>query len=89
VILDFGFWERHLREEARSRGQKWGARVELHAVECTEETMLKRTLARTSTLPQGALEINAEAFETLKKRFQPLTEEERRQATIISIGNEE
>lgn len=76
VILDFGFWTRASRDEARARARVAGAEVRLYHVQCPEEVMRQRTLARSRHLPEGALWINEAAFEEFKERFEPLEEDE-------------
>lgn len=76
VVLDFGFWSRSSRDEARARAAVLGIPYRLYALSCSEETMRRRVLRRTADLPADALWINAEAFELFKSRFEPLAQDE-------------
>ncbi len=76
VILDFGFWSRASRNDARSRAEREGADAQLYFIKCSEEVMRRRVLERTDELPPGTLWINEAAFELFKARFEPLGEDE-------------
>jgi predicted kinase len=76
VILDFGFWSRISRDEARSKAQSADAKVKLYFISCTEETMRQRVLKRSTDLPIGALSIDEYAIQLFKKRFELLGEDE-------------
>lgn len=76
VILDFGFWTRRSRDEARSRVLACGARPLLYSIDCPEETMRDRVEQRTRHLPDDSLSINQPAFDLFKSRFEPLTDDE-------------
>lgn len=70
VILDFGFWSRSSRDDARQRIQKVGAKAVLHYVTCSEETMRTRALSRTAQMPKGALYIDDNALNEFRNRFE-------------------
>ena len=76
VVLDFGFWSRASRDEARARADALGVPYRLYALFCSPETMWRRVLDRKAALSEGALWINAEALEQFQSRFEPLAEEE-------------
>jgi predicted kinase len=76
VILDFGFWSRVSRDEARSKAQAAGAKVKLYLISCAEETMRQRVLECSAELPAGALAIDEHAIQLFKARFEPLGEDE-------------
>lgn len=76
VILDFGFWSRSSRDEARDRIRQVGAQPVLYSVVCSEEAMKARTLARTAQMPGGALHIDKSAFDRLLPKFEPASIDE-------------
>lgn len=76
VVLDAGFWSRTSRDDARARIAGMGAKAKLYTLNPPEKVMLERALHRSHNLPEGALEITAETFETLKAQFQPLEADE-------------
>ena len=76
VILDFGFWSRASRDEARSKAKIANAQVKLYFVTCSEEMMQKRVAKRSNDLPNDSLWIDENAFELLKQRYEALGEEE-------------
>jgi predicted kinase len=76
VILDFGFWSRSSRDEARSKAKAAGASIKLYSIACAEETMRQRVLKRSADLPAGTLLIDENAIQLFKERFEPLNEDE-------------
>jgi predicted kinase len=76
VILDFGFWSRLSRDEARSKARSVGANFKLYSISCSEETMRERVLKRSAQLPAGALLIDENAIQLFRERFEPLDEDE-------------
>ncbi|MGC1219209.1 MAG: ATP-binding protein [Phormidesmis sp.] len=72
VILDFGFWSRTSRDNARARLSRAGAGYVFYYVTCADEVMKARTLNRTEAIPEHALYINEEAIDSLRERFEPL-----------------
>ncbi|MGB3294334.1 MAG: ATP-binding protein [Phormidesmis sp.] len=72
IILDFGFWSRASRDDARRRIQSLGAKTILYRVTCAEDTMRSRVLARTTRSLERALYIDENAIESFRKRFEPL-----------------
>jgi predicted kinase len=75
VILDFGFWSRRLRDQARRMAAELGATTRMYALRCSEETARQRCLARNLDLG-GSLFIAPETFHVLRARFQPLGADE-------------
>jgi predicted kinase len=76
VVLDFGFWTRQSRDEARERARKLGAAVKLYQLTCSEPEMRRRVLARTAAMPPGALWINEAAIDLFRLRLEPLGPDE-------------
>lgn len=76
VILDTGFWSRASRDDARARAKAIGAPWKLYFLDCSEDVMRRRVLNRTDELPTGALVIDEAAFESFKRRFEPLGPDE-------------
>lgn len=74
VVLDFGYWTRARRDEARSLARAVGAGVELHWVQADDETAKLRSMTRQS---DTAFVIDSAAYEHLKSRFEPLAADER------------
>lgn len=72
VILDFGFWSRKSRDDARKRLRSIGAEAILYCVTCTNETMKTRVLNRTAEMPEHALYIDDSAIATFYERFEPI-----------------
>ena len=72
VILDFGFWKRGDRDQARERGRRLNVSLKLYDVQCPEEDITARVLKRTEQMPEGALYIDENAIEEFKRRFEPL-----------------
>jgi len=83
VILDFGFWERASRDEAREKAKTLNADTKLYFISTSEQLMRHRVLQRTKDLPEGALVIDENAFELFKSRFEPLGEDEKH-VTILT-----
>ena len=76
VILDFGFWSRASRDEARSKAEFANAEVKLYFVTCSEEVMRNRVAKRSNNLPSDSLWIDENAFEVFKQSYQALGEDE-------------
>ncbi len=76
VILDFGFWSRASRDEARSKAKIVNAEVKLYFVTCSEVVMRKRVVKRNNNLPNDSLWIDENAFELFKKTYEALGEDE-------------
>jgi len=79
VILDFGFWSRESRDDARQKVCAVGATPVLYDVSCTDAAIRERVLRRAAELPEHSLYIDAEAIKTLQKQFEPLENDESHQ----------
>jgi predicted kinase len=75
VVLDFGFWSRTSRDEARRRVLELSASPRLYWVRCDRAAALARCRARNRELG-GSLFIAEQTFESLEQRFQPLDADE-------------
>lgn len=75
VILDWGFWTRAERDDARRRAAEIGADAVLYLVECDDAVARARTLARTAA-GGCVLEINGAAWDVFRARFEPPTADE-------------
>jgi len=76
VILDFGFWSRASRDEARARAASLGVAYKLYFVHCPEDVMRRRIKERSAEPADAVLWIDEAAFELFKTRFEPLAEDE-------------
>ena len=76
VILDFGFWSRKSRDEARYKAKIANAEVKLYFVTCSEVVMRNRVAKRNSNLPSDSLWIDENAFELFKQSYEALGEDE-------------
>lgn len=77
VVLDWGFWTRASRDDARQRIQDIGAKGVLYRMVCADETARARAVARSSAGTDGALAINAEAWEYFRQQFEPIAADEK------------
>ncbi len=75
VILDFGFWSRQRRDDARARAAAIGAKVILYNVICPDDIARKRLRQRNRRGGSGYL-IDAEAYNSLQTEFEPLAPDE-------------
>ena len=75
-ILDFGFWSRASRDDAREKARSIGSTSLLHCVTCADDVLKARVLARTQTMPAGALKIDESAISCFRARFEPLEPDE-------------
>lgn len=71
VILDFGFWTRASRDEARARASSLGIATTLHWVDCPVDLMLRRVLARNTSLLEDGLLIDEPAFRIFAAQHEP------------------
>lgn len=76
VILDFGFWSRADRDEARKFAYSVDAEVKLYSICCSDELMKQRTRSRNINLPNDSLWIDDNAFELFKQSYEVLEEDE-------------
>ena len=76
VIMDYGFWTRQSRDAARERVAALGAKHVLYRINCDVHIARKRVLQRTANLSTESLHINAETFDLLLQRVEPLEVDE-------------
>ena len=60
VILDFGFWTRHSRDEARALARAAGAEAKLYVVVCADDVAKARCLPPAPFKPHDAWRFNRE-----------------------------
>ena len=75
VVLDFGFWTRAWRDDARARAHAAGAETKLYFVHCSEAVARERCLQRNLD-PGKSLYVSENTFDVLKARFEPLAADE-------------
>jgi predicted kinase len=75
VVLDYGFWKRSERDEARKIVRGVGASSILYAVTCSE-TEARDRIARRNNAADRSLHIASATFEILKARLEPLCSDE-------------
>lgn len=76
VILDFGFWSRASRDEARERIAAYGGQPRLYFLDCPIEVMRVRVRERSLNVPDDSLWIDEHAFDLFRARFEPLGADE-------------
>lgn len=76
VVLDWGFWTRASRDDARRRIELMGAKSALYRLVCPDAIARHRTIERTRLGGAGALEINAEAWDSFSAKFEPVARDE-------------
>lgn len=86
VILDFGVWKRSERDGWHSKAKEMDVGFKLYNITCPLEIAKQRTLQRTHTMPQGALVIDANAFDILQKNFEPINPSIEECVTIDTRG---
>jgi len=75
VILDFGFWTRRRRDEARAAATASGSSVRLYLVRCPDDIARARCRERNKNL--GAdYHISDEGYDALRSKFEPLGSDE-------------
>jgi predicted kinase len=75
VILDYGFWTRAWRDEARRRAAQLGAEVKLYAIDCPDAVARQRVQARNADL-RGSVFVADATYDALRPRFEPLQADE-------------
>jgi predicted kinase len=75
VVLDYGFWKRSERDNAREMVRHIGASSILYAITCSEEEARHR-IARRNNAADRSLYISPATFEILKNRTEPLGSDE-------------
>jgi predicted kinase len=71
VILDFGFWRRSWRDDARALAAGRGAEVVLYDVHCDEDLARERCRRRNAE-PSGSFYMDDSTFDALRAGFEPL-----------------
>jgi predicted kinase len=83
VILDFGFWARRRRDEARAAAAAVGSPARLYLIQSPDDVARARCRERNRRL--GAdYHISDEAFDALRSTFEPLGPDEEHE--VIEIG---
>jgi predicted kinase len=76
VILDFGFWSRESRDEARNRVRSIGAVAKFYEIFCPEQIMRARALERSKSPSTDSLWIDRAAFDKLIAALEPMQDDE-------------
>ncbi|MBI2510586.1 MAG: ATP-binding protein [Opitutae bacterium] len=76
VILDWGFWTRAERDDARRRGGEIGAACVFYRMRCADDVARRRTLERTAAGTRTAFEINGAAWDLFRAKFEEPTADE-------------
>lgn len=76
VVLDWGFWTRASRDEARSRILAMGAFSALYRLNCPDGIARQRTVERSRLGGPGVLEINGEAWDSFRDKFESVAPDE-------------
>ena len=77
IILDFGFWNREIRDKYIKKITENGFEYKLYYVACSEETIKERLRKRNENLPEDCFAINEDDFAFFAPGFQPPSEEEK------------
>jgi len=75
VVLDYGFWRRKERDDARAIVERLGASARLYRLECPDDEARRRIDARNRT-DHRSLHIAPATYEALRHRFEPLDADE-------------
>lgn len=84
VILDWGFWTRASRDEARARVAAAGGKGLLYRMVCPDAVARERALQRSQSDPAGGLRINAAAWDSFRMKFEPLADDEERRDVVTT-----
>ena len=76
VILDFGFWTRESRNEARNRVRSIGAAAKFYKISCPQQIMRARALKRSERPSTDSLWIDGPGFDKLIVEFEPMQDDE-------------
>ena len=71
VVLDYGFWRRKERDEARAAAERVGASACLYRLECPDDEARRRIDARNHA-DDRSLYIAPATYDALWRRFEPL-----------------
>lgn len=85
VILDYGFWTRAWRDEARRSAAELGAEVRIYALSCPDAMARERVRSRNADL-QGSVFVADATYDALLPRFQPLQDDELAGCVQIDTG---
>ena len=58
VILEFGFWPRHERDDFRSRAAALGSETKLHFLDVPRDELLRRLELRNAALPPDTFHVD-------------------------------
>jgi predicted kinase len=75
VVLDYGFWSRKERDEAREAVERLGATACLYRLECPDDEARRRIAAR-NRADGRSLYIAPATYDALRHRFEPLDADE-------------
>ncbi|WP_158263830.1 AAA family ATPase [Deinococcus arcticus] len=80
VVLDYGFWTRHERDELRSLCAHHGLELRLYRLHVPDEVLWERVASRNAGVAAGedraSVWINSWDFQAFRQHFQPLDPEE-------------
>jgi predicted kinase len=76
VVLDWNFWSRQRRSDARRRADAAGAKLVLHWVDPPIDEVVQRARQRLTHQPTDAHEVTEDGVRHLAAIFEPPTEEE-------------
>lgn len=76
VILENGFWSSSERKKYVDITKGLGAKIELHYLKASNQTIKERLLKRNENLPDGDFEIDMKKLDEWVKVFEPPSEEE-------------
>jgi hypothetical protein len=82
VVLDYGFWRRKERDEARAAAERVGASACLYRLECADDEARRRIGARNHA-DDRSLYIAPATYDALRRRFEPLGVDE----AFLEVGD--
>ena len=78
VILDWGFWGRASRNEAREKLSAAGAEVKLYFIHCSDKVMKQRVMERNKSFPEThAFYMSEATLDEFRQRVDPLGDDEK------------
>jgi predicted kinase len=83
VILDFGFWTRAARDEARALATSAGGVSRLYWLRCDDSIAARRVRERNAD-PKDSFYLSEESFEFLRTKYAPLDDDE--EFVLIETG---
>ena len=75
IIMDYGLWKKQQRDDTASKIQELGGEPVLYEVVCNPDIMKQRALQRKNN---DDIAITSERYDMYHKRFEPMTEDEKR-----------